>query len=294
MEIDSHRYSRNPFVAGIFSLILPGLGQVYNGQLVLGVFLACVSPLCPILLSGVAMGEFFRSDYMATIVILMSLFVVPYSFVQSVYRAWSAREYELKFYNHISVYLTFVIGAYFVLCSVLYFENVKRLIGYEVHKISSDEMAPALSESDYVLVWKNAFRDHAPKRGDMIAYSRKNQASTSEDESKIRLVGRVIGVPGDRVEIRETRVYVNGNKLSEQEYAQWSSKGLGEEFPEIEVPMGKLFVLVDNRDFRNSTGLVGDSRDYYEKFIDISRVWGKAQYVYLSIAHPERSGRKIY
>ena len=92
------------------------------------------------------------------------------------------------------------------------------------------------------------------------------------DNSEQHLVKRVVGLPGDRIEVRSHRVYINGEPLKEpyvnlddraathpSRYSHWG--------PEV-VPPGQLFVMGDNRD--NSA----DGRDW--GFLDSAQVKGRA------------------
>jgi len=77
---------------------------------------------------------------------------------------------------------------------------------YEVQSIS---MEPTLHEGQYLIVSKVAYWFHAPERGDIIVLDPPNH------QSDIPYIKRVIGLPGEKVEIREGRVWINGIALNE-------------------------------------------------------------------------------
>ncbi|HQE94103.1 MAG TPA: signal peptidase I [Anaerolineae bacterium] len=77
---------------------------------------------------------------------------------------------------------------------------------YEVQSIS---MEPTLHEGQYLIVSKVAYWFHAPERGDIVVLDPPRQ------QSDIPYIKRVIGLPGERVEIRDGRVWINGIALNE-------------------------------------------------------------------------------
>jgi signal peptidase I len=151
-------------------------------------------------------------------------------------------------------------------------------------QVRQTSMQETLQEGQHLFVekWSYAFSD--PSRGDIIVFLKdeypKNYLEKVriflkdvsdilkpvEKKTNIRLVKRVIGIPGDEVDIRNGRVYVNGEELSE---SYTKGETIQREFPfPATVPEGKYIVFGDNR-------LVSsDSRSF--GFIDRSQVEGKA------------------
>src|SRR5262249_15511301 len=117
----------------------------------------------------------------------------------------------------------------------------------EAFKIPTGSMIPTLEIGDHIFVNKFIYDFRKPHRGDVIVF--KWPPDPSQDYIK-----RVVGVEGDRVEVRGGRVWVNGTSSGEgtcPPSARWGCDG-----PTI-VPKDHLFVMGDNRD---------DSSD--------SRFWG--------------------
>jgi len=136
--------------------------------------------------------------------------------------------------------------------------------------IPSGSMLPTLQIGDYVLVNKFIYRFRPIHRDDIIVF--KYPKNEAEDYIK-----RVIGLPGDTLEIRGTQVFINGRLLNEP-YAVYGSTPFGavtrNAFGPIQIPPGKLFMMGDNRD--NSL----DSR--FWGLLDEKKVEGKALLVYFS------------
>ncbi len=130
--------------------------------------------------------------------------------------------------------------------------------------IPSSSMYPTIFIGDMVLVNKLVYHFYAPERGDIIVF--KPTAEVSKDD----LIKRVIGLPGDVVEVKNNRVYINGNPLKEpylNESPQYT-------FGPVTVPQDHLLVLGDNRN------LSFDSHRWPDPFLEISAVKGKAFFRY--------------
>lgn len=127
---------------------------------------------------------------------------------------------------------------------------------YEVFQTS---MEPNFYEGQRVVVSKAAYWGWIgePQRGDVIVFRSPN--GTDED-----FIKRVIGLPGDRVEIKDGSVYVNGVRLDEPYIADSPVYTMAE----ITVPEDKYFVLGDNRNHSN------DSHNSW--FVDRDDIHGKA------------------
>jgi signal peptidase I len=164
-----------------------------------------------------------------------------------------------------------------------------RVTMVEPFKIPSGSMIPTLEIGDFILVLKfryglrMPFMTHSalawgkPSRGDVVVFTRPDDPnSPDEDDSKINIIKRVVGLPGESVEVRGARVYINGKALDEP-YARWSEGGkIDGSFGPKTVPSGHVLLLGDNRD--NSK----DSRFWTDPFLDERRIKGKAVLIFWS------------
>jgi len=123
-------------------------------------------------------------------------------------------------------------------------------------------MYPTLDEYDYLIINKIPYMLHEPERGDIVVF--KSHLKTIEGKDK-DLIKRVIGIPGDTVQITNGKVFVNGQLLNEP-YINGNFTS-GELL--VEVPEEMLFVMGDNRE--NSL----DSRDAKVGPVSIDTVRGK-------------------
>ena len=103
-------------------------------------------------------------------------------------------------------------------------------------QVSGLSMEPHIRPGEYVAINTFAYRFASPRRGDIVAFRRDNDARGV-------FIKRVIGVPGDRVKIASGHVYVNGIALREP----YVEHGDARSAPEIAVPAHSVYVLGDNR-----------------------------------------------
>ncbi len=103
-------------------------------------------------------------------------------------------------------------------------------------RIEGSSMEPNLHNGEYVLIDKVSYLLHSPERGDVVVFT----PPTNENKDYIK---RVIGLPGDTVEIKGGKVYVNGILLDEP-YIQ---QAINRDQPASMVKEGHYFVMGDNR-----------------------------------------------
>jgi len=95
-------------------------------------------------------------------------------------------------------------------------------------------MQPNLWEGEYVIVDKVSYLLGAPQRGDIVVFEKTGQPD---------LIKRVIGLPGETVEVRNGQTYIDGVPINEPYLAQPPNYTL----PATTVEAGRYFVLGDNR-----------------------------------------------
>ncbi|MCX7971326.1 MAG: signal peptidase I [Negativicutes bacterium] len=133
----------------------------------------------------------------------------------------------------------------------------------ELYVVDGPSMRPTLHNADRLVVNKFLYRFRAPQHGDIIVFK-------FPGDQRRDFIKRVIGVPGDTVEIHDGKVFVNGNQLTEP-YILEKTRG---SFPLSTVPDKTVFVLGDNRN--NSE----DSRFRDVGFVPFDLIKGKAMVVF--------------
>ncbi len=148
----------------------------------------------------------------------------------------------------------------------------------QAFRIPSGSMIPTLLVGDQLLVDKVAYHFRSPARGDIIVF--KYPGDENRD-----FIKRIIGLPGDTVEVRARAVYINGAPLNEP-YAWHDALDdmrivPRDDFGPVTVPPDKYFMMGDNRE--NSQ----DSR--FWGFLERDKIIGRAFVLYWS-----RDGEHIF
>ena len=218
---------RKPWLAGLLSLVVPGLGQVYNGQALKGVLLDCLYGIVAL----------------ACVVILLELSLAPlnialplgiilaghlYILVEAVKTARRKGEtFQPKLYNKWYVYLAIIVLWAFVIQPTV--SSTIRNVWMQAFKIPSGAMEETLLIGDHILVNKFRLRFMLLQRFDVIVFKYPWEDSRA-------FIMRIVGLPGERVEMRNRQVYINEQPLQEL-YAQYSAPGRREEqFGPVVIP----------------------------------------------------------
>jgi len=155
----------------------------------------------------------------------------------------------------------------------------------QAYKIPSGSMIPTLLIGDYLLVNKLAYGIRNPIKNDFIYFRKLPERQeivvfTYPLNKKLDFIKRVIGLPGDTVEIVNKKVYVNG-KLLKEPYVQFNDPEIypkevspRDNYGPVKVPPGYIFVLGDNRDQSYDSRFWG--------FVPINYIKGRALIIYFS------------
>jgi len=134
---------------------------------------------------------------------------------------------------------------------------------YQPVKVEGTSMMPGLADQERIFINKFAYRVEAIERGDVVVFRYPGDPSKN-------YIKRIVGVPGDRVEIFRGEVYVNGRRLEEPYVpAQFRDE---RSMSEVTVPEDSYFVLGDHRN------LSSDSRDF--GVVEREAIFGKAVFAY--------------
>ena len=138
--------------------------------------------------------------------------------------------------------------------------------------VPTGSMENTIMPGDDLLGLRTAYLFKDPQRGDIIIFK------FPDDESQ-KFIKRIIGLPGDLVQIEDGKVYINGSTTSlEEPYLkeEWTRNTGPFEFV---VPEGCYFVMGDNR----NDSL--DSRYWDNPFVTEDEIIGKAEFIYYPFSH---------
>jgi signal peptidase I len=179
-----------------------------------------------------------------------------------------------------------------------------RTFGFQAFKIPTGSMEPNLLVGDHLLVNKFVFAPtlgrveravlpiRSVERGDVLVFK-------FPEEPERDFIKRVIGLPGETLELRNQVIYINGAPLVEP-YAHYQLPPAGQgalggengdvrrRYGPVTVPEGHYFMMGDNRD---------DSQDSrYWGFLPATYVKGRALFIYWSFGGPQgtRWGRLLH
>jgi signal peptidase I len=249
---------RKPWLAGLLSLLATGVGQVYNGQWRKGVgFLAAE------LVFGLLMIPFFK-DFTSMLILLafllgFNLFVAGEAYAT----ARGMRAFVPGRSNRWWIYAAFVAGG---LGLGLVFDQVVTGQFYRTYKVPSRSMVPTILVDDHFMV-EILGTDDPVERGNIVIFR-----SPIGDERDF--VKRVIGLPGETVEIQGQAVFIDGVELDEP-YALHTNPGVApgrDNYGPVIVPEGTCFVLGDNREESFDSRMFGP--------VDRETITGRALYIY--------------
>jgi signal peptidase I len=268
------------WVAALLTVLTPGLGHLYIGQVRRGITLFILVMIADTLLMFAMMGVLARFWMFATsFMLLVGLWL--FILVDAVMRARRTPPSAAQPQNRWAMYA----GAFVVACLVfaapcIYAFQAKasgRLLWLSV---TTSSMEPTLEAGEYFLADATYYRGRLPMRGEVAVYKHPKQAD-------LHYIKRIVAVEGDRITIKAGRAIVNGMAVEEPYVQEGARGGPRAEVPETHVPAGHVFVLGDNR--AHSV----DSRDSVAHgLVPLSNLIGRVTDVAIS-RHLTRMGRWI-
>ena len=144
---------------------------------------------------------------------------------------------------------------------------------YANAQVPTGSMIPVVEPGDRLIVNRLAYLFEEPKRGDIVMFA-------FPDDEKDNYLKRIIGLPGEKVEIKDGLVYINDSKKPlDEPYINDPPNG---NYGPYNVPEGCYFMLGDNRDESK------DARFWENKFVKKEKIVGKAwlkYYPHITILH---------
>ena len=286
------RLKRKPWLAGLLSLVLPGLGHLYAGRpRAAGVaFLVNLISATVVLIAPLFLPQPFNVvlAFLGLVVVLIAIPMHAARMAKAAPQPYVLQPYN-RWYLYVGVYLV-----YSLLIGRRAYDYMKAHL-VEAFRIPAASMEPTLQVGDYLYVAKWSGARSSLRHGTLVVFE-------SVEEPGLKVVKRIVGLPGDTLAMDEGALYRNGQRLEEPytirvdpgrnedalqrtKMQSWQSRYLAapstepyspdlEHWGPVVVPVDSLFVLGDNRDASY------DSR--YYGFIPRSNVLGQPRVVYFS------------
>jgi len=277
---------RSPLIAALMSASLPGFGQLYNGQInkAVWIFIIFISLTIPV---TAAIALWLPAPLTTPLLVLGGVLAVAI-WLYAILNAWLTARQNKRFvrqpWQTSSLY-----ALVFIICNLIAMPLLAvsvRTHLVQPFAIPSNSMAPTVIPGDYLfanMAYNCPGCLEKVERGDIAILINPNNRN-------LFYLKRVIGLPGDSIEITNSQLFVNGEKLQVEQMdningrvkeqsgnrnwvVQWQLEK-SESFPTTTIEPGHVFVLGDNRSASNDSRVIGQ--------IPLSDLKGLARQVWFS------------
>jgi signal peptidase I len=281
---------RKPLLALMMSLFLPGFGQLYNGEPNRAIWLFL--GYCGLTAVGAAFVALYVPSGLTMAVLLVGLCLTVGLWIYGMVDAWKAAKRQPDFmpraWQTSGLYLLVAIVCVFIAQPV--FSSYIRDHEVESFRDPSSSMEPTLMRGDFIFADKRYNCPNckeAVERGDIAIF-------TYPNDRTVYYVKRIVGLPGERVQIKGYDVLINGRSLGigasqtsdgqqvvegdghRQWRVIWSKRDEPSADIDTTVPAGQVFVLGDNRNLSVDSRSIGT--------VPLQDVVGRVRQVWFSYA----------
>ncbi len=163
--------------------------------------------------------------------------------------AYKLDELAARSYNRGWVYLLWIVSSGLIGSYVA--ENRASFFGFEPFRIPAGAMAPTVQQNDLIMADTWYFNHATPKIDELIIFD-------IPDDPGTKYLKRVVGLPGDTIEIRDDVLIRNGQPIAEEYIQLGESAGrVLRNFGPVEIPIDHYFVLGDNRHRSKDSWFIG-------------------------------------
>lgn len=227
----------SPTIAFLANLVGFGLGYLYIGRMRYAIVLACVVPLVATTAGGTGL-IFSSTGFALTFLLVVVLALAP--FIHAPVLARRSPEVSRQWYNRGWVYILWFVGS--LAYGELLIAGRPVVFGYDQFRIPSNSMATTIEQGDFITARTSWKLPNTPQYGDMYVFRH-------PDRPDIKFVKRVVGLPGDLIDLENSTLIRNGEIIVE-DYVQYLNGGTrpASHVQGVVVPDGHYYMLGDNRD----------------------------------------------
>lgn len=255
--------ARFPWLAMALTMCCPGLGQLYCGRAARGLMMfgsfALFGPLV-VGMSFIATSTASLWLFMACVLTYLIAAVWIALDAKRIARQMTGQDYSLRDYNQLAVYVLLSLSSMPYSIGLAFFLRANVM---EAFVIPTRSMAPTLIPGDRILTNKLGISTHTFSRGDVIVFR-------NPENRRQNFVKRIAGLPGDTIEIKEGKLFINGESLNRDPDSTTPNP-----MPKAStqtVPAGSYFVVGDNRDHSHDSRAFG--------FLSHGEITGIVTYLY--------------
>lgn len=256
-------HARLPWLAMALTMCCPGLGQLYCGRAARGLVMfgsfALFGPLV-VGLSLIATSTASLFLFIACLLAFVGAAIWIAVDAKRIANELRGQVYTLRDYNHLAVYVLLSLTSIPYSIGLAFFLRANVM---EAFVIPTRSMSPTLVPGDRILANKLGISTRTFSRGDLVVFR-------NPENRRQNFVKRIVGLPGDTIEIKERELLINGE-------TQHRTPDDAELNPPPKtsiqtVPAGSYFVLGDNRELSH------DSRNF--GFLSHGEITGVVTYLY--------------
>ncbi|NLO10501.1 MAG: signal peptidase I [Clostridiales bacterium] len=144
---------------------------------------------------------------------------------------------------------------------------INRFVFFQV-KVPSGSMENTIMTGDRVFTLRLSYMFNNPERGDIVVFP-------FPDNEEVDYIKRIVGVGGDKIEIKDGILYINDEEMNEDYLLEPMRK---QDFGPVDVPEGYYFMMGDNRNVSE------DARAWDNQFVNKAKIKGKAIFKYPDFA----------
>jgi signal peptidase I len=273
---------RKKWIAFVLSLLVAGLGHLYNGSIIMAVFLFLLTYFIPAIAGAAQVLNTFTG--------LIAVLLIEITFrigiaIHAAVLAGRQKNYIKKKYNE--WYINLCIMVVIVLLSTFVYDT-QSLVGVQSFRIPTSGNSPTVMVNDVVMADMTWYKKNKPAYGDIALYNYNNEI----------YMQRVVGLPGDKIEFRMNHLYINNKSCKQNRIRDLSIDNAFPAYEAVEMLPGgikhSIWVMTDMPpDARALRGeitvpekcvfVVGDNRNNsldsrYIGFIFLENLRGKLLY----------------